>query len=64
MKVNIEDPREVLICVKGVPVCYEHIDGSITYLSQIVGILKTYFFQTSTSFLFFLYSISRVRNEL
>ena len=43
MQVNIEEPREVLICVKGVPVCYVHSDGSITYLSQIVSILSTYF---------------------
>ena len=42
MKIDIEDPREVLICVKGVPICYVHIDGSITYLSQIVSILNTY----------------------
>ena len=31
IKVNIEDPVEALICVKGVPVCYVHIDGTITY---------------------------------
>ena len=42
MKIDIEDLREVLICVKGVPICYVHIDGSITYLSQIVSILNTY----------------------
>ena len=43
MIVNIEDPVEVRMCVKGVPVCYVHIDGSITYLSQIVSIfIKTY----------------------
>ena len=48
MKVNIEDPVEVLICVKDVPVCYVHIDGTVTYLSEVVSILNTcLFFQTS-----------------
>ena len=62
MKVNIEDPQEVLICVKGVPVCYVHIDGYITYLSQIVSILNTFFFLNVYSF-FIIFPVLEINYE-